>query len=143
MLAIGAAAFDKNLPWGKRDYPCVNVYQGIPDNSTIAMGTEITLKFNRQSTQCNEALNKYPGSPYSLWLYNNPVRHLDDIDWDANVKLADKIAEKDGTVTFAIPRNLTAVKDNTVWYMRLSTVLATAPQMPSLFNAAGPFTIHA
>ncbi|KAG2420662.1 hypothetical protein HFD88_000275 [Aspergillus terreus] len=143
LLALSANAFDKNQPWGKRDYPCVNVFQGIPENSTVSPGSKITLQFNRASTTlCDDSLAQYPGSPYSIWLYNNPVRNLDMIHFDKEIKIADGIPEKDGTVTFTIPRNVSAVKDDSVWYLRLSTSLATAPQMPTIFNAAGPFAIR-
>lgn len=126
--------------WGKRDYPCVNVFQGIPDNSTVSPGSKITLEFNRASTShCDDTLAKYPGSDYSLWLYNNPVRNLDMIHFDQEIKITDGIPEKDGTVTFTIPENLPAVKDDSVWYLRLSTSLSTAPQV-SGFRAFGRVT---
>ncbi|KAL4889033.1 hypothetical protein BDV59DRAFT_187410 [Aspergillus ambiguus] len=143
LLALGATAFDKNLPWGKRDYACVNVFQGIPDNSTVSPGSKITLEFNRASTtRCDDTLIKYPGDPYSVWLYNNPVRNLDTISFERSIKITDGIPEDDGTVTFTIPTNLPTVKDDSVWYLRLDTSLSTAPQMPTLFNAAGPFAIR-
>ncbi|KAF9894794.1 hypothetical protein FE257_004415 [Aspergillus nanangensis] len=143
LLALGVAAFDKNQPWGKRDYACVNAFQGIPDNSTVAPGTQINVKFNRADTgRCDAYLNQYPGDPYSLWLYNNPVRNLDVISFDQSIKITDGIAEADGCVTFTIPDNLPVVADDSVWYLRLSTSLSTAPQMPTLFNAAGPFAIR-
>ncbi|KAL5363636.1 hypothetical protein BJX96DRAFT_156010 [Aspergillus floccosus] len=143
LLALSANAFDKNQPWGKRDYPCINVFQGIPDNSTVSPGSKITLEFNRASTShCDNTLAQYPGSPYTLWLYNNPVRNLDMIHFDQEIKITDGIPEKAGTVTFTIPKNVSAVKDDSVWYLRLSTSLSTAPQMPTLFNAAGPFAIR-
>ncbi|KAF7588108.1 hypothetical protein BBP40_006172 [Aspergillus hancockii] len=142
LMAVSAsAAFDKNLPWGKRDYNCVNVFQGIPDNSTIAPGAEVTLKYNRNSKNC-ESLKQYPGDRYQVWLYNNPVRNP-EVHWDEQVQVKKDIPEQDGYVTIVIPQNLPAVNDDTVWYLRFSTSLSTAPQMPTLFNAAGPFTIRA
>lgn len=129
--------------WGKRDYSCINVYQGIPDNSTVAPGTTVDIRFNRAATtNCADPLAQYPGDYYSIWLYNNPVRHLDTIHYDKQIKLKDGFSEKDGKVTITIPKNLTAVNDDTVWYLRLSGSLLTAPQMPTIYNAAGPFTIR-
>lgn len=116
--------------WGKRDYACINVFQGIPDNSTVAPGAKITLKFNRASTgRCDDALNQYPGDPYSVWLYNNPVRNLDQLSWDESLQVGKKVDESKGTVTFTIPKDLPAVNDDSVWYLRLSTSLSTAPQV--------------
>ncbi|KAJ5161900.1 hypothetical protein N7492_007292 [Penicillium capsulatum] len=170
LLAATATAFDKFLPWGKRDYACVNVYQGIPDNSTVTAGDTIHLRFNRQpTTHCSDALSKYPADKYSVWLYNNPVRNRDTVSWDQSVKVLDGIDGNKGFVDVKIPKNLPQVQDGSVWYLRLSTVLSTAPQvcpiltlflhdpsdflshgtnvgskkMPSLYNAAGPFTIAA
>ncbi|KAI9039429.1 uncharacterized protein KD926_009443 [Aspergillus affinis] len=145
LLAVSATAqFDKNLPWGKRDYACINVYQGIPDNSTVAPGAEVTLKFNRAPNgHCDSSLSKYPGTPYAVWLYNNPVRNRDVVSWDKRVKITDGVNEHNGKVTITVPKNLPTVKDDSVWYLRVDTVLSTAPQMPSLFNAAGPFAIRA
>ncbi|KAI9924185.1 hypothetical protein AWENTII_003112 [Aspergillus wentii] len=141
-LAVTASAFDKNQPWGKRDYSCVNVYQGIPDNSTVAPGTKLDIRFNRVSSNCDDILNQYPGGNYSVWLYNNPVRAPNTVNFDQSIKITDGIPEKDGAVTITIP-NVPAVKDDSVWYLRLGTDLPTAPQMPTLYNAAGPFTIKA
>ncbi|KAB8078123.1 hypothetical protein BDV29DRAFT_166928 [Aspergillus leporis] len=142
LLAVSAsAAFDKNLPWGKRDYNCVNVFQGIPDNSTIAPGAEVTLKYNRVSENC-ESLKQYPGANYQARLYNNPVRNP-EVHWDQEVLVKKEIPEADGYVTIVIPQDLPEVADDSVWYLRFSTSLNTAPQMPTLFNAAGPFTIRA
>ncbi|OJJ80334.1 uncharacterized protein ASPGLDRAFT_69435 [Aspergillus glaucus CBS 516.65] len=142
-LAAGATAFDKYLPWGKRDYSCVNVYQGVPDNSTVAPGTTIDIRFNRApTTNCEDPLAQYPGDYYSVWLYNNPVRNLDTINYDHQVKLTDGFSEKDGKVSITIPEDLPTVDDESVWYLRLSGSLSTAPQMPTIYNAAGPFTIQ-
>ncbi|KAE8143145.1 hypothetical protein BDV38DRAFT_277172 [Aspergillus pseudotamarii] len=145
LLAVSAAAFDKNQPWGKRDYNCVNVFQGIPDNSTVAPGAEINIKFNRNSKNCDESLGQYPGANYTIYLYNNPVRNLDVIHFDRELPIKKDIPEKDGAVTITIPsqEELGTVADDSVWYLRLSTSLNTAPQMPTLFNAAGPFAIRA
>ncbi|KNG83214.1 hypothetical protein ANOM_008919, partial [Aspergillus nomiae NRRL 13137] len=145
LLAVSAAAFDKNQPWGKRDYNCVNVFQGIPDNSTVAPGAEINIKFDRKSQNC-ETLTQYKGSDYSLYLYNNPVRNLDTIKFDKEIAIRQHdIPEQDGAVTITIPsqEELGTVADDSVWYLRLSTSLNDAPQMPTLFNAAGPFAIRA
>ncbi|PLB35337.1 uncharacterized protein BDW47DRAFT_128270 [Aspergillus candidus] len=142
-LAVTVSAFDKNIPWGKRDYPCVNVFQGIPDNSTVSPGAKIDIKFNRApTTHCDDSLAKYKGGAYSVWLYNNLSRDRDNINFDERVKVQGDIAESDGAVTITIPNDLPAVDDKTVWYLRLDTTLINAPQMPSLFNAAGPFTIN-
>ncbi|KAJ5089270.1 hypothetical protein N7532_007954 [Penicillium argentinense] len=143
LAATAAAAFDKNQPWGKRDYACINVYQGIPDHSAVTEGQTVHLRFNRQPTpRCSDPLAKYPASKYSVWLYNNPVRNLDTINFDEQIKIADNIPGTAGTVNVKIPANLPKVKNGDVWYLRLDTSLNTAPQMPTLFNAAGPFTIH-
>ena len=129
--------------WGKRDYSCINVFQGIPDNSTIAPGTTVDLRFNRAATSnCADPLAQYPGSYYSVWLYNNPVRDLNTINYDKEIKLKDGFSEKDGAVTITIPEDLPAVNDDSVWYLRLSGSLSTAPQMPTIYNAAGPFAIR-
>ncbi|KAE8147828.1 hypothetical protein BDV25DRAFT_159550 [Aspergillus avenaceus] len=142
LLAVSAsAAFDKTIPWGKRDYNCVNVWQGIPDNSTIAPGAEINIKFNRDSPKCKE-LRSFPGSPYSVRLYNNPVRNP-EVSWDETVNVKGNITESDGAVSITIPTDLPEVADDSVWYLRLDTSLSTAPQMPTLFHAAGPFAIRA
>ncbi|GLI79673.1 hypothetical protein PoHVEF18_008013 [Penicillium ochrochloron] len=142
LLATSAAAFDKYQPWGKRDYACVNVYQGIPDNSTVTAGQTVHLRFNRApTTHCSDPLAQYPGSNYTVFLYNNPVRNLDTIHFDAQIKIAGDIPESAGKVDVKIPKDLPQVKDGSVWYLRLSTALVTAPQMPTLYNAAGPFTI--
>lgn len=152
LLATGAAAFDKYqrtspptlypiikpenlsltnyLAWGKRDYACVNVYQGIPDNSTVAAGQTVHLRFNRApTTHCSDPLAQYPGSNYTVFLYNNPVRNLDTIHFDAQIKIAGDVPESAGKVDVKIPKDLPQVKDGSVWYLRLSTGLVTAPQV--------------
>lgn len=134
----------------------------------MTAGDTIQLRFNRQpTTHCSEP-SKYPADKYSVWLYNNPVRNLDVIHFDQSLKVVDGIDGNKGTVNIKIPKNLPKVKDGSVWYLRLSTTLSTAPQvcplyscscigfwvarrdgganvgsqqMPSLYNAAGPFTI--
>ncbi|KAJ5682810.1 hypothetical protein N7462_005975 [Penicillium macrosclerotiorum] len=137
-LAASAAAFDKYQPWGKRDYACVNVYQGIPDNSTVIAGQTVHVRFNRQpTTHCADPLAKYPGDKYSVWLYNNPVRNLDTIKFDQQIKLVDGIPESAGVVDVKIPKNLPKVKDGSVWYLRLGTSLSTAPQVSSAFVYSG------
>lgn len=45
-------------------------------------------------------------------------------------------------MSITIPEDLPAVKDDSVWYLRLGGSLSTAPQMPTIYNAAGPFTIQ-
>ncbi|KAJ5747085.1 uncharacterized protein N7511_008781 [Penicillium nucicola] len=142
LVATSTALFDKNQPWGKRDYPCINVYQGIPDNSTVSPGQTVHVRFNRKPTgRCLDPLNQYPGDDYSVWLYNNPVRVPNSVNFDQSVKIATGIKEKAGVVDVVIPKNLPHVNDGSVWYLRVQTGLSTAPQMPTLFNAAGPFTI--
>ncbi|KAJ5259436.1 hypothetical protein N7478_012417 [Penicillium angulare] len=143
-LAATATAFDKWQPWGKRDYPCLNVWQGIPDNATLTEGQTVHLRFNRKpTTHCSDALTKYPASGYGVWLYNNPVRHLDTINYAASVKIEQSVKVTNGLIEVKIPASLPKVEDGTVWYLRLDTSLDTAPQMPTLFNAAGPFSITA
>ncbi|KAF7113835.1 hypothetical protein CNMCM5793_004890 [Aspergillus hiratsukae] len=144
LLAVSASAFDKYQPWGKRDYFCINVYQGIPDNSTVAPGTQLELRFNRApTTHCPNPLTQYPGSDYKVLLYNNPVRGPNYVTFDQSTMIQQGIKEQDGKVTITVPAELPAVNDDSVWYLRVQTVLETAPQMPSLFNAAGPFRISA
>ncbi|OQD78300.1 hypothetical protein PENDEC_c001G03865 [Penicillium decumbens] len=144
LLATSAVAFDKWQPWGKRDYSCVNVYQGIPDYSTVTAGQTVHLRFNRKPTShCTDPLNKYPGDKYSVWLYNNPVRDRDTINFDERMQIVSGIAESAGVVDVKIPEDLPQVRNDSVWYLRLDTALSTAPQMPSIYNAAGPFTITA
>ncbi|KAJ5204821.1 uncharacterized protein N7498_005700 [Penicillium cinerascens] len=144
LLATSAVAFDKWQPWGKRDYSCVNVYQGVPDYSTVTVGQTVHLRFNRKPTShCADPLNQYPGDKYSVWLYNNPVRDGDTINFDKRIQIASGIAESAGVVDVKIPSDLPHVKDDSVWYLRIDTSLTTAPQMPTIYNAAGPFTITA
>ena len=153
----------------------MNVYQGIPDNSTVTAGQTIKVRFDRKPTgRCPDPLAQYPGDDYSVWLYNNPVRNLDAISFDQSVKITSGIKEKAGVVDVTIPKNLPKVNDGSLWYLRVATTLSTAPQvclslflafswwnllyrdcfffwmtaganfmmqMPSLFNAAGPFTV--
>lgn len=45
-------------------------------------------------------------------------------------------------MSITIPEDLPTVDDESVWYLRLSGSLSTAPQMPTIYNAAGPFTIQ-
>ncbi|KAJ5332707.1 hypothetical protein N7541_002515 [Penicillium brevicompactum] len=142
LVATSTALFDKNQPWGKRDYSCVNVYQGIPDGSTVTAGQTIKVRFDRKPTaHCADPLNKYPGDDYSVWLYNNPVRKQDTISFDQSIKITSGIKEKAGVIDVTIPKNLPQVKEGSLWYLRVQTSLSTAPQMPSLFNAQGPFTV--
>ncbi|KAL4819768.1 hypothetical protein BDW67DRAFT_154093 [Aspergillus spinulosporus] len=141
LLATSAsAAFDKWAPWGKRDYSCINAYSGPTENSTLTTGTPLEIKFNRNSGRC-DSLNDYPTGNYSLWLHNNPVRNLGFVNSDYQVKIQDGISSDATSVTFTLPDDLPEVADDTVWYLRLDTYLPTAPQMPSLFNALGPFRI--
>ncbi|KAJ6031847.1 hypothetical protein N7540_002579 [Penicillium herquei] len=143
-LAATATAFDKWQPWGKRDYSCINVYQGIPDNATLAAGQSVQLRFNRApTTHCSDPLAKYPAGKYGVWLYNNPVRNLDTISFAQSIKLLQGVNATSGVIDIKIPKDLPHVADGSVWYLRLDTSLDTAPQMPTLYNAAGPFTITA
>ncbi|CAI7566696.1 unnamed protein product [Penicillium bialowiezense] len=158
LVATSTALFDKNQPWGKRDYPCVNVYQGIPDGSTVTAGQTIKVRFDRKPTaHCADPLSKYPGTEYSVWLYNNPVRDRDNVHFDQSIKITSGFKEKAGAVDVTIPKNLPEVENGSLWYLRVQASLSTAPQlatvtcwvdaganfmqMPTLFNAAGPFTV--
>lgn len=108
------------------------MFQGIPDNATLVPGQTVQLRFNRApTTHCSDPLAKYPTSKYGygVWLYNNPVRDLDTIDYSASVKIAQGINATSGVVNVKIPTNLPHVKDETVWYLRLDTSLDTAPQV--------------
>ncbi|OJJ01302.1 hypothetical protein ASPVEDRAFT_191099 [Aspergillus versicolor CBS 583.65] len=141
LATTASAAFDKWQPWGKRDYSCINVYQGIPENATLAAGTTVQIAFNRDSDRCDAVLDQYAAGNYSVWLYNNPNRNLGDLSYDAQAKVVDRIPGTAKNVTVTIPATLPKVKDDSNWYLRLDTVLVNAPQMPSLFNAQGPFRI--
>lgn len=122
------------IAWGKRDYSCVNVYQGIPDYSTVTAGQTVHLRFNRKPTShCTDPLNKYPADKYSVWLYNNPVRNLDTINFDKRIQIASGISGSAGVVDVTIPKNLPQVKDGSLWYLRIDTSLSTAPQVCSSF----------
>jgi hypothetical protein len=108
----------------------VNVYQGIPDYSTVSAGQTVHLRFNRKPTShCPDPLNKYPGDKYSVWLYNNPVRNLDTINFDQRIQIASGIPESAGVINVKIPKDLPKVKDGSVWYLRVDTTLSTAPQV--------------
>ncbi|KAL2865016.1 uncharacterized protein BJX67DRAFT_383232 [Aspergillus lucknowensis] len=142
LLATSAsAAFDKWAPWGKRDYSCINVYQGVPENATLAANWPVEIGFNRNSGRCDAIYDQYPNSNYSVWLYNNPVRELGNVQADYQVRLRDGIPSDAGRVTVTLPSDLPEVDDDTVWYLRLDTWLPTAPQMPSFFNVQGPFRL--
>jgi hypothetical protein len=87
-------------------------------------------------------LAQYPGSNYTVFLYNNPVRNLDTIHFDAQIKIAGDIPESAGKVDVKIPKDLPQVKDGSVWYLRLSTALVTAPQVSFiLFCRFAPVTV--
>ncbi|KAF4159536.1 hypothetical protein CNMCM8927_003123 [Aspergillus lentulus] len=126
LLTVSAAAFDKNQLWGKREYLCVNVFQGLPDNATA---TALIL--------CCE----YPGNDYKIVMYNNPQPGPTGVNVEQTVILYGVIKEEDGKFRAEIPKSLPDVKDDSLWYLRIEAVLETAPQMPTLFNAAGPFTV--
>ena len=128
--ATSKLTIPQQLAWGKRDYACVNVYQGIPDNSTVTAGQTVRVRFNRKPTgRCPDPLTQYPGDAYSVWLYNNPVRNLDTISFDQSIKIAGGINETAGVVDVTIPKNLPAVQDGSLWYLRIGTSLSTAPQV--------------
>ena len=85
----------------------------------------------RSTGRCDSNLSQYPGTPYAVWLYNNPVRNHDVVSWDQRVKVTDGVSEDDGEVTITVPEDLPAVGDDSVWYLRVDTVLSTAPQVSS------------
>lgn len=88
------------------------------------------MRFNRRpTTYCPHPLREYPGDDYSVWLYNNPRRHRDIISFDKEIKIVDGIPESAGAVAVKIPENLPKVEDGSVWYLRVGTVLSTAPQV--------------
>jgi hypothetical protein len=102
----------------------------------VTAGQIVHLRFNRApTTHCTDPLAKYPGSNYTVFLYNNPVRNLDAIHFDAQIKIAGDIPESAGKVDVKIPKNLPKVKDGSVWYLRLDTTLATAPQVSNFFGS--------
>ncbi|KAJ5786690.1 uncharacterized protein N7503_011902 [Penicillium pulvis] len=143
-LVASATAFDKWQPWGKRDYSCLNVYQGIPDNSTLSPGQTVSLHFNRApTTHCPDPLAEYPTGTYGVWLYNNPMRDRDTISFAQSIKIEQGINATCGHIYVKIPAKLPAVQHGDLWYLRLDTSLDTAPQMPTVYNAAGPFSITA
>lgn len=108
----------------------MNVYQGIPDNSTVSAGQTVRVQFDRKPTgRCPDPLSQYPGDDYNVWLYNNPVRNLDTISFDQSIKITDGIKEKAGLVDITIPKDLPQVKDGSLWYLRVGTSLSTAPQV--------------
>lgn len=93
-------------------------------------GQTVHIRFNRQpTTHCSDPLTKYPTSKYSIWLYNNPVRNLDTINFDQSIKIADNIPANANAFDVKIPAKLPNVKNQDVWYLRLSTSLDTAPQV--------------
>lgn len=111
----------------------MNVYQGIPDGSTVTAGQTIEVRFDRKPTGlCPNPLNQYPGEDYSVWLYNNPVRDRDNLSFDHSVKITGGINEQTGLVDITIPNDLPDVQDGSVWYLRVSTTLVTAPQVSFL-----------
>ncbi|KAL2827958.1 hypothetical protein BDW59DRAFT_53301 [Aspergillus cavernicola] len=141
LATTASAAFDKWAPWGKRDYSCINVYQGVPENATLAPNWDVEIGFNRNSGRCGTLYDNFPSGNYSLWLHNNPVLDMGFVKSDYQLKLQDGIPNTAGRITFSLPDDLPDVDDDTVWYLRLDTYLPTAPQMPSLFNAMGPFRL--
>ncbi|KAL4794987.1 hypothetical protein BDV19DRAFT_363866 [Aspergillus venezuelensis] len=143
LLATSAsAAFDKWSPWGKRDYPCINAYSGPTENSTLTTATPLTISFNRNSGRCdNDYYDQYENGNFSLWLYNNPVHDMGFVNADEQLKVQNGIPADATSVTFQIPSDLPEVNDDSVWYLRLDTYLPNAPQMPTFFNALGPFRI--
>jgi hypothetical protein len=115
--------------WGKRDYPCINVYQGIPENATLAAGTPVQIAFNRNTDRCTDSgLDQYAGN-YSVWLYNNPTRNMGNLGYDAQAKVVDRIPGTAKNVTVTIPADLPKVEDDSNWYLRVDTVLVNAPQV--------------
>lgn len=62
------------------------------------------------------------------------MRNLDTIHFDAQIKIAGDIPESAGAVAVKIPKDLPQVQDGTVWYLRLGTSLATAPQVSFFFG---------
>ncbi|KAJ5523914.1 hypothetical protein N7494_010564 [Penicillium frequentans] len=129
-LVASATAFDK--------------WQRIPDNSTLSPGQTVSLHFNRApTTHCPDPLAKYPTGTYGVWLYNNPVRDRDTISFAQSIKIEQGINATCGHIYVKIPAKLPAVQHGDLWYLRLDTSLDTAPQMPTVYNAAGPFSITA
>lgn len=88
------------------------------------------LRFNRHATKhCADPLAKYPASKYNVFLYNNPVRNLDTIDYDQSIKIATGLDASSGVIDVKIPANIPKVKNGDVWYLRVDTSLDTAPQV--------------
>lgn len=98
----------------------------------MTAGQTVHLRFNRKPTShCADPLNKYPADKYSVWLYNNPVRNLDTINFDKRIQIASGISGSAGVVDVTIPKNLPQVKDGSLWYLRIDSSLPTAPQVCS------------
>ncbi|KKK19864.1 hypothetical protein AOCH_000569 [Aspergillus ochraceoroseus] len=123
-----ATLFDKWSPWGKRDYACINVVQGIPENATIAAGTTVDIVFDRHSGRCSIPDDAKAG-PYNVWLANNPVIVPNGVHTDYYAKIAGPFPESEGRISVTIPRDLPAVQAETLWYLRLDTDLPDTPQV--------------
>ncbi|KAL4804996.1 hypothetical protein BDV18DRAFT_23641 [Aspergillus unguis] len=136
-----SAAFDKFLGWGKRDYPCINAYSGPTDNSTLSAGSTVEIQWDLNSGRCGNTYDGASTGNYSLWLYYNPVHDLGFANWDHQITIDNAIPPGSNSVTFSIPTDLPADTDEMLWYLRLSTYLPDAPQIPSLFNILGPIRI--
>ncbi|KAJ5912500.1 hypothetical protein N7504_001383 [Penicillium tannophilum] len=107
-------------------------------------GQTVSLHFNRApTTHCPDPLANYPTGTYGVWLYNNPVRDRDTISFAQSIKIEQGINATCGHIYVKIPAKLPAVQHGDLWYLRLDTYLETAPQMPTVYNAAGPFSISA
>ncbi|KAK2763944.1 hypothetical protein FQN54_009563 [Arachnomyces sp. PD_36] len=141
LAANASAAFDKYAPWGKRDYYCLNVIQGIPEGTTLTSGDVINIKWNREATAlCSDPQADSPASDYKFWLVNDPIRDRDTIDFYGEIIIREGIDGENMEAVFTVP-DAPDARDNTAWYLRLDTTLAEAPQMPSHYSVAGPFTI--
>lgn len=96
----------------------------------MTAGQTIKVRFDRKPTaHCADPLSKYPGTEYSVWLYNNPVRDRDNIHFDQSIKITSGFKEKAGAVDVTIPKNLPEVENGSLWYLRVQASLSTAPQV--------------
>jgi hypothetical protein len=81
----------------------------------VGLGDKIEFRWNRNPTShCPDPLCEYPGSDYKIVMYNNPQLGPSGVT-----------AEQ----TAQIPKSLPDVKDDSLWYLRIETVLETAPQV--------------
>jgi hypothetical protein len=96
----------------------------------VGLGDKIEFRWNRNPTShCPDPLCEYPGSDYKIVMYNNPQLGPSGVTAEQTVILYGGIKEEDGKFRAQIPKSLPDVKDDSLWYLRIETVLETAPQV--------------